>query len=308
MIDAFRAALGDLALPDETRGKLQLVQTVLDGDPQAMLQSFSMVGGEPRAVVSFGDLDSAELVTYVLHGIETGLGEFASWAAATQRICADVIRSSVVRGRPRRVATIAWFAWDSGTHVSALETRHATVGAAHLAVDIDRLMLRNPRAHIALVTYSYSSTLLGELFAMNIAEDVRTAFSFASAGFTHAASVALGDAIARGEVVVYATESADDSIAPLGRLGQHPVDPRDIPGVVGFDCDGGEAPGIDGSTVVGVAVEGHASQTSVDERGARHIGYFDQRAQGYLMMIDRLTDAGDRAEFSDERRRTSEAG
>ncbi|UNK70247.1 alpha/beta hydrolase [Microbacterium sp. H1-D42] len=291
MIDALRAELARSDLPEATRHKLQQVQTVLDGDPQARLQSFSTAGGEPRAVVSFGDVERADLVVYLLHGIDTGLDDFGPWAGAAQRVCADVIRACVLRGEPRDVATIAWFAWDSGTHVSALATRHATVGAAQLAVDIDKLVARNPTAHIALVTYSYSSTLLGELFAMNIAGVVRTAFSFASAGVTHAASSALGQANTRGDLVLYATEGANDSIAPLGRLGQHPIDPRDIPGVIGFDCDGGEAPGPDGSTVVGVPVEGHASQSTVDEHGVRHIGYYDGRAQGYLTMVSLLADA-----------------
>lgn len=291
MIDEFRAALADLDLPADTRRKLEQVRAVLDGDPQATLEWFMMVGGEPRAVVTFGDVQKADLVAYLMHGIDTGLRDFAAWAVAAQRVCADVIRSCVARGEPRRIATIVWFAWDSGTHVSALATRHATVGAAQLAVDIDKLVARNPTAHIAVLTYSYSSTLLGELFAMNIGGDVRTAFSFASAGVTHAARVAIGEAITRDDLVLYAAEGANDSIAPLGRLGQHPIDPRDIPGAIGFDCDGGEAPAADGSTVVGVPVEGHASQSWVDENGVRHIGYYDQRAQGYLTMISLLSDA-----------------
>ena len=79
--------------------------------------------------------------------------------------------------------------------------------------------------------------------------------------------------------------------APLGRLGHHPIDPRDLRGVIVYDCDGGEAPGVDGDLVIGVAVEGHASQTAIDERGIRHPGYFDERAQGYLTLVARLTDA-----------------
>lgn len=291
MTEEFRAALANADLPETTLARLRRVQDVLAADPQARLESFWMSDGEPYAVVSFGDIDQADLVVYLLHGTETTLDVFEDWADAAQRTCMDVIRSCVSRGEPRRVATVVWFGWDSGTHVTTLATKHATIGAARLAVDLDRLKARAPRAHIALVTYSYSSTLLGELFAMNIAGAVSTAFSIASAGVTQAASIAIGDAITRGDVVVYATEGADDSIAPLGRLGQHPVDPRDIPGVIGYDCDGGEAPGIEGGVVVGVAVQGHASQSSIDEHGVRRAGYFDEHAQGYLTMVDYLADA-----------------
>ncbi|BDZ39420.1 alpha/beta hydrolase [Microbacterium suwonense] len=290
MIDELRAELARPDLPPATQQKLSTLLTVLENDPQAHLESLAMVDPGPHAVIAFGDVDSADLIVFLLHGIETDLAQLPGWADAAQRLCADIIRSCVARGEPRQVAVIAWFAWDSGTHVSALATKHATVGAARLAVDIDRLEPRNPHAHVALVTYSYSSTLLGEVFAMNLGEDVRTAFSIASAGVTHAARVALTDAIARGDLVLYATEGANDSIAPLGRLGQHPVDPRDIPGAIVYECDGGEAPGVDGGAVIGAAVEGHASQTSVDDHG-RHIGYFDEHAQGYLTLVARLADA-----------------
>ncbi|GAA3931595.1 alpha/beta hydrolase [Microbacterium soli] len=290
MIDDLRAELARTDLSPETEQKLRNLLTVLESDAQAHLESFEMVEPGPHAVVSFGDVDTADLIVFLLHGIETDLAQFPAWADAAQRLCADIIRSCVVRGTPRNVATIAWFAWDSGTHVSALATKHATVGAARLAVSIDRLGPRNPHAHVALVTYSYSSTLLGELFAMNLGENVRTAFSIASAGVTHAAGVALADAVSRGDLVLHATEGANDSIAPLGRLGQHPLDPRDVPGALVYESDGGEAPAVTGGTTVGAAVEGHASQTSVDEHG-RHLGYFDENAQSYLILVARLADA-----------------
>lgn len=291
MTEEFRAALARTDLDDETLQKLKNLQRVLDADPQAKMRSFSMVGGEPHAVVSFGDVDTADLIVYLLHGIETTLLQFPEWADAAQRLCGDVIRSCVSRGMPRNVATIVWFDWDSGTHVSALATKHATVGAARLAVDIDRVAEKNATADIAVVTYSSSSTLLGEMYAMNIADKIDTAFSLASAGMTQVAGNALTGAIASQEVVFYATEGENDSIAPLGRLGQHPVDPRSIPGAIVFGSDGGEAPGVDGTTVIGTAVEGHASQSSVDEHGARHVGYFDANAQSYLTIVARLADA-----------------
>lgn len=290
-VDELRAALARTDLADELRQKLQHVQRVLEADSQSTLMSFSMADGEPQAVVAFGDVDHADLIVYLLHGIDTTLTEFPGWADAAQRLCGDVIRSCVSRGKPRRVATIVWFAWDSGSHVTALATKHATVGAARLAVDLDKVAARNPGATIALVTYSYSSTLLGEMYAMSIADRIDVAVSIASAGMTHPAANALSGAIAAKEVVFYATEGGNDSIAPLGRLGQHPNDPRSIPGAIVYESDGGEAPGVDGSTVIGLAVEGHASQSSLDDDGTRHIGYYDARAQSYLTLVARMADA-----------------
>jgi hypothetical protein len=285
------AALERADLSQATLSELRDMRGVLRRDSQARLESFWLVGDRPYAVIAFGDLDRADLVVHLLHGVDTGLESMPAWADAAQRLCADIIRTTVVRGEPRSVATVAWFGWDSGDHSTALATTHATIGAARLAVDLDLVAARNPRAHLAVVTYSYSSTLLGEMFALGLAERIRTAFSIASAGVTRAARVAIEAAIDEGAVTLYATEGADDAVAPLGRLGPHPVDPRDIAGVIGYDCDGGEAPGVDGDVVVGVAVEGHASQTSVDARGIRHPGYFDHRAQAYLTLVSLLADA-----------------
>ncbi|MGB4135533.1 MAG: alpha/beta hydrolase [Microbacterium sp.] len=271
--------------------QLRNVQQVLDRDPESHLESFFLLEDRPYATIGFGDVDTADLVVFVMHGIETTLTELPGWADAAQRIAASTIRSCVARGEPRRVATVAWFAWDSGTHVSALATRHATIGAARLAVDLDRIAARNPAARVAIVGYSYSATLLGELVAMNLAGDVHTAFSIAAAGVTHAARTALETSIALGELELHATEAAPDGVAPLGRIAQHPVDPRDIPGVIVYESDGGDVPGLDGAVVRGLAVDGHASMTSSDEHGKEHIGYFDQRAQPFLYLIARLADA-----------------
>lgn len=291
MSDEFARALARTDLPAEATARLRAVRSVLDGDEQARVESFALVGDRPHAVIAFGDPDAADLIVYLLHGIDTDLADLAPWADAARRLCADLIRTTVMRGEPRRIATIAWFAWDSGTHASALATAHATVGAARLAIDVDRMRVRNPDAHIAVVTYSYSSTLLGELLALSMSDGIDTAFSIASAGVTAAARVAIENAIAEGSLTVYATESEKDTVAPLGRLGQHPVDPRDIRGVVVYDSDGGEVPSPAGAIVEGVPVDGHASQTSVDEHGVRRIGYFDSDAQAYLTLVARLADA-----------------
>lgn len=291
MLAHLRATLERPDLPEGARQKIRAVQRVLDGDPQARLRSFRMVGHEPYASVAFGDPDGADLVVYLLHGIDTGLELFPAWAEAAQRLCADVIRGCVARGEPRSVATIAWFDWDSGSHVTALSTQLATVGAAQLSIEIDGLVAQNPAVHVAVVAYSYGSTLVGEMFALTMGAHVDTVFSIASAGLTAAAGSALTDAIADGDVVVHATESEGDGVAPLGRLGQHPLDPRDMRGVRVYGSDGGEVLTADGGTTTAVDVDGHSSQSWVDDRGNRRPGYFGPRTQAYLTLVTRLVDA-----------------
>ncbi|MGO4678481.1 alpha/beta hydrolase [Microbacterium sp. 2MCAF23] len=286
MVDPLAAALADPTVSADARQKLQHVQDVLREDPQARLISLFFEGEEPRAAVAFGDVDAAELIVVVLHGIDTDLAVFARWADIARRLCADTIRASTLRGGTARIATVAWFGYDSGTHLSALATKHATVGAARLAGDLVRMRHGHPQAHIALLAYSYSSTLFGELVLLDGAGPVSMAFSIASAGMTHMAADAVAEAISKRSFSFYATEASSDATAPLGRLGAHPVDPRDIEGAIVYSSDGGPIPGSGGEQ--GEPTDGHASQTEVDEHGERHRGYFDPRAQAYLFAVQRL--------------------
>jgi len=286
VVDALAAALADPTVSADARQKLQHVQDVLREDPQARLISLFFEGEEPRASVAFGDFDTAELIVVVLHGIDTDLAVFTRWADIARRLCADTIRASTLRGGTARIATVAWFGYDSGTHLSALATKHATVGAARLAGDLVRMRHGHPQAHIAVLAYSYSSTLFGELVLLDGAGPVSMAFSIASAGMTHMAADAVAEAISKRSFSFYATEASSDATAPLGRLGAHPVDPRDIEGAIVYSSDGGPIPGSGGEQ--GEPTDGHASQTEVDEHGERHRGYFDPRAQAYLFAVQRL--------------------
>ncbi|VXB31175.1 Alpha/beta hydrolase [Microbacterium sp. 8M] len=286
MVDPLAEALADPTVSAEARRKLQLVQEVLRRDPQAQLTSLFFEGEEPRAAVSFGDVDAADLIVVVLHGIDTDLAAFPAWAEIAQDLCADTIRASLLHGGSARIATVAWFGYDSGTHLSALATKHATVGAARLAGDLVRMRHSHPTARIAVIAYSYSSTLFGELVLLDGAGPVSMAFSIASAGMTRMAADAVAEAISRRAFSFYATEASTDATAPLGRLGAHPVDPRDIVGAIVYSSDGGPIPGSGGKH--GEATDGHASRTAIDEHGVRHRGYFDRRAQAYLFAVERL--------------------
>ncbi|MGX1932984.1 alpha/beta hydrolase [Microbacterium resistens] len=288
MTDPLADALARPDLAEHARHKLQNVRDVLHEDSQARLLQLFFLGDEPYATIAFGDVATADLVVVVMHGIATDLSELPSWADTIRRLCADVIRAVTVRGGSARVATIAWFGYDSGTHATALATAHATIGAARLGADLDRIRAANPTAAIAVVGYSYSSTLFGELVVLGASSEVDAAFSIGSAGLTRMAAGAIEDAIAAGQLIYYATEASADAVAPLGRFGQHPVDPRDIEGAVVYDADGGPVAGSDGTR--GLATTGHASRTSVDEQGRTDRGYFDPHAQAYLFLVERLAD------------------
>lgn len=283
------AVLADLAatprLSDDAKSQLREVERVLRSDPQARLRSAIVLDGAPYAGVSFGDADTADLVIFVVHGVDTDLTKFSTWAELAQRLCADVIRASVARGGSTRIAVIAWFGYDSGTHVTARATAHATLGAARLAVDLDAVTAQNPGADIAVIAYSYATTLFGELALLGGAGGVDAVFAVGGAGMTRFGAASVEELVAAGSLAAFATEARADTLARLGRLGAHPIDARDLDGAVVYGADGG--PG-------GEATQGHGARTTTDEFGITRRGYFDPTAQAYLFLVEKLAEvAGD---------------
>nr|WP_232528452.1 alpha/beta hydrolase [Microbacterium sp. MAH-37] len=249
---------------------------------RAHLLSLFLDGGVPRAAVSFGDPDAARLIVVLAHGIVTDLDSLPQWSRTARRIRSQVAEGA---GVPRdAVAAIAWFGYDSGTHLTALGTAHATVGAARLAGLLAGIRHRAPRAHVAVVAYSYSSTMAGELVEAGGGRLLDALFSIASAGVTTEAADAIEADLYARVFRFFATESADDGVAPLGRMSQHPVDPRGIPGAVVYGSDGGPVAGTNG-----IATVGHASHTPPGT--PEEPGYFDPRTESFLYLVQMLAES-----------------
>lgn len=272
-------------MSDAARAQLREVERVLRADPASRLRGAIVLNGAPYASVSFGDADAADLVVFLVHGVDTDLTRFGAWAQTAQRLCADVIRARVLRGGSARVATIAWFGYDSGSHATAQATAHATLGAARLAVDLDALTARNPGAEIAVVAFSYGVTLFGELALLGGAGAVDAAFAVGGAGMTRFGASGVEELIASGSLAFAATEAHADVIARLGRLGAHPVDARDLDGALVYSADGGRTHGGD---AIGEATQGHGAHTVTDEFGVTRRGYFAPDAQAYLSLVAQL--------------------
>lgn len=272
-------------ISDAARTQLLEVERVLRADSQARLRNAVILDSAPYASVSFGDADAADLVVYLVHGVDTDLTRFSAWASTAQQLCADVIRARALRGGSTRVATNAWFGYDSGSHATARATAHATLGAARLAVDLDALVARNPAADVAVVAFSYGVTLLGELALLGGAARVDAAFAIGGAGMTRFGAASVEELIAGGALDFAATEARADVIARLGRLGAHPVDARDLDGAAVYSADGGRVPGTDTN---GEPTQGHGAHTSTDEFGVTRRGYFAPDAQAYLSLVAQL--------------------
>lgn len=262
-------------LTPEAHRQLGHVAAELRRAAHSRLLSVFLDDGTPRAVLSFGDPDTARLVVVLTHGIVTNLESMPEWARTARRIRTGLAADPQILRDD--VAVLTWFGYDSGTHLSALGTRHATVGAARLAAQLAGIRHRNPGARIALVAYSYSSTMAGELVEGGGGRLIDDLFSIASAGVTAEAADAIEADVYAKVFRFFATESAEDGVAALGRMSQHPVDPREIPGAVVYESDGGDT---------GIAVVGHASHTPADKPDEP--GYFDPRTQAFAFLVRTL--------------------
>ncbi len=164
-----RPALGDEARRLDT---CLLVQAQLDlvraGDdpvgpaPQtAQLLVFepAAFGGEGRAAIAVGDVDTADNVAFLV----PGLGSDVRTALPGLTGDALLVTAAARRLAPTRsTATVAWVGYDAPGPVEAVVDRAAVSGAGLLAADV--LAVQSARVvppHVTLVGHSYGSTTTG---------------------------------------------------------------------------------------------------------------------------------------------------
>lgn len=324
-----RKALRDLIaqpLTEDQRAQLEgleeaLVDFVKQGDEPALLTLFldSTDDGSPRASVAFGDVDTADQITTLTHGIETDTGNFREWGDSATNLKLDVDDILIRNGSDATTATVVFFEWESGETGNVWGIERPDGGAERLAQIQRGLEMVNPSAQLNLAPHSLGTTMAIQMIVDNPGL-IDNAWLFGSAGITEQAASQLGEMIQNGEITVRATHATDDFVAAWGRTdffsSEHPVDPRTLPGVEEFSSDGGPVPGFSDipDENVGLRTEGHNSQASTEwfytiegiglvdtPKGPvpsilyddEAVGYLDPRAQAFRQMVVDLARAAD---------------
>lgn len=246
-----RAGLADVLarddLDDETRSKLDRLRSVVekrsdDGSLPTLLSFFIDTEGSPRANIAFGDVETADQVTTLTHGIRTDLGSLQEWARGGADLQSALTNELERTSHSSTTAVVLVMDWDSGGALSVGGIDRPDAGAARLSQTLRGLHAANPGVQLNTGAHSLGTTMTGQAVADNPGL-VSHVWFFGSAGITAQTGDELAEQIRSGETTVSATHADDDSIAAWGRkdwLGSlHAEDPRDVPGVQSFGSNGG---------------------------------------------------------------------
>lgn len=291
-----RLLLADSGIGATTRTRLNAIAETLRQHPDARLVTFWLDGDEPRVALAFGDLEQADSVTYVVHGISTDTAQTASLGRTVHDLYADAARHP-----DRHEAFIAWLNYDSGDIWSEPGIELADRGAATLVADVEALRRRNPDAVVNGIFHSYGSTTFGQsVIAAPTAFD--NAYLLGSPGLSRAAARALEAAIADGGLAVHATQAQEDRVAPIGvaTSWEHPEPPLRIEGVSAFSAEGFDAQTHRVVVGRGIAqvydpgtggVDGHDLDRP-DGADDDFYGYLTRESAPYAYIRTRLTEGG----------------
>ncbi|MFS0853445.1 alpha/beta hydrolase [Microbacterium sp. 179-I 3D4 NHS] len=279
-------------LTEEQRAQLEGVRDYLDEQrerdpdvPVSLLCLFMDTTEEkPRATLGFGDVDGADQITTVSHGIETDLNSLEPWAASAVSMHDDLNDELARKGSTASSAVVLFIEWDSGGINNVLNIERPDGGAERLAQLQRGFQTTNPDAQLDLDLHSLGTTMAAQMMADNpgLVDD---AWFFGSAGITQDAAVALERQIREGDLTLHVTHADDDWVAPIGRLpaSEHPVDPRTIG--AGVETPTGEdsgRPQIFSSN--GGWVEDYRSPEG--ERGERTEGHNSQRSEELIYLLE----------------------
>lgn len=310
-------ALAQGDMDEETRTRLEDLHAVLerrgrDGSSPTLLSFFLDSDGSPRANLAFGDIETADQVTTLTHGIRTDLGSVVEWSHAGANLQSALTTELKRTGSDATTAVVLVMDWDSGGVPQVLNIDRPDAGAARLSETLRGIRAVNPSAQIDAGAHSLGTTMTGQAIADNPGL-VSHVWFFGSAGVTEQTGDALADQIGSGQTSVNATHADADSIAEWGRKGwlgsAHPEDPREVPGVSSFSSNGGVVPGFGSAQgEFGEGTDSHDTANSekdvlvgwtVGPGGApipryesvEQTGYLDPSAQSFKQFVVGLREA-----------------
>lgn len=318
--ESLRQMLAADDLRDDYRSHLERLEEELDKPGDAKLLSLfeETVDGSPRASIGFGDIDEADQITTLTHGITEDLASLPDWAHSARTMQAEVAaRTSAT------TATVLFMEWDSGDIPEVEHIERPDNGAVRLSHLLHGFRAQNPGAQLNLGLHSLGTTMGAQMMADN-PKLVSNAWFYGSAGINGQTAHQLERQMDAGELVIHATyaqpeaTSPDDWVAPIGRMGEHPVDPADIDGVRNFSSEGGivhDKPAGDGAAITerGLATDGHNAQRSnlfyyrvnpgqlllsplwsaVQPWEAPSVGYLDPESQSFKQSVVDIAHAVD---------------
>ncbi|MFF7291461.1 hypothetical protein ACFY9N_02900 [Microbacterium sp. NPDC008134] len=302
--------LGDPSLTDDQRTKLNLL---LDETTKGsrVLSLFLDADGQVRGSLFVGDLDAADQIITVTHGIATDFGAMDEWGTIASDLAGMTNEQLRLRGIDPSTAVVLFMEWDSGEWNTVQGMNRPILGADREAALVAGMRFVNPEAWQEGWAHSLGTTMTttNQTHNPGIFDHLTL---FGSAGITEVSARLLETQIADGTVSVSAASSGLDPIAWMGRtdLSMHPVDPKTVEGVEEIGAHGGVVEDyltVDGQEVRGVATQGHNAGPSAEilyrihRSPYWHLGLIPDDSVGYLdprseSMLQAVADFAERAE------------
>lgn len=247
-----------------------------DGDVQ--LLTLFLDGDKPRASLAFGNVDEAEQIYVMTHGIKNDLSNIRPWIQTAHEMYDGLLEQNAPS-----TATVVWFGYDSGNETTVQNNVNARTGAARFDADLSGIRHTNSdtsgsNPHIVAGLHSYGTTMGGEAFIRNPAI-FNAVFMNGSPGISDAAANTYSQAGLSGETAVHAALAEDDKTAGFwgGKVWNfdHRNNPVGLEGITVIDVDG-----ADGSH----RITGHQAHQSEGEPG-----YFSPGTASYNAMMEYLS-------------------
>lgn len=313
-------------LREDYRTQLGALSARLEDDDARLLSLFQeTVDDSPRASIGWGDIDNADQVMTLTHGMAEDLASLGPWSDSARDMHDGLERELTARNSSATTATVLFLEWDSGWIPEVQHIERPDNGAVRLANLLRGFAANSPGAQLDVGLHSLGSTMGAQMIADNPGL-VSNAWLYGSAGIHGQTAYELEQQMERGEIAVHAAmaaENADDWVAPVGRMGEHRVDPLDMAGVSEVGANGGLVGDLGSGdepviTARGERTDGHNSQRSelpfyrmnplqvlVDPGGAifhpwdpPSVGYLDAEAESFrrtvLGMADSIEQRADR--------------
>ncbi|WP_083710383.1 alpha/beta hydrolase [Microbacterium sp. RU33B] len=237
----------------------------------------------PLGAFAYGDLDSADNVTWAAPGMDNDFdNRESSWGRATLNLYEEQRRLGA------GAAVVGWMGYDTPDMVSVLGEGLARAGAARFAVEIDgthavRAGSASGMPHIAVVAHSYGTTMAADALILTT-HPVDSFTMVGSAGIDQGWVAELSDlnvARVHGIPAVYTTSATLDDLAPYGAYlaGRENPNPTQAD-VRGWDIRGAWSFSSDGQAGFGPAA-GHGVIGHGDDRSG-FLGAEPPEGQGYF--------------------------
>lgn len=209
----------------------------MDNPMQVQLLGLGKHEGVLTAAISHGDLDTASHVGVNVSGMFSNVGDIGGDAKAARAILQEAI---TIRGK-QSYAVVTWIGYKSPHLANVNYLARARAGGERLAgfltgFQVSREVQVRPIANLTVFAHSYGSTTASE--TLKLLDPKYAIDDFVTYGSAGLADDTTLSQLRTGQM--FSTQAEGDTVAEKGRLGNHPLNPIEIPGIIEFSAEGGD--------------------------------------------------------------------